>query len=175
MPDAFEAGMQYTKLYQEVKDENMRLRAQNGDISQALNQEMRALQRDNCKLQQLLEKAESDLRKLLETPNDQPVMVGDVESGESDLAGLQPDENIFEVRIEEGELSVDSQVSTFLTLDFFDHATQVRASECLFICTCLNAAIRAPYREERNSACRSAHNRLGTPRNTIPRYSMLSR
>ena len=62
--------MQYKKLYQEVKDENMRLRAQNGDISQALNQEMRALQRDNCKLQQLLEKSESDNMKLIDAPTD---------------------------------------------------------------------------------------------------------
>jgi DNA replication initiation complex subunit (GINS family) len=121
--------VQYTKLYQEVKDENLQLRTQNGDISQALNQEMRALQRDNCKLRQLLEKAESELRNLMEKPNHQVVKAADSDSGESDLAGLQPDENIFEVRIEEGELSVDSQVSTFLTLDFFDHATQVCASE----------------------------------------------
>ena len=132
--------MQYKKLYQEVKDENMRLRAHNGDISQALHQEMRALQRDNCKLQQLLEKAESDNRKLIDTPADGSGPTSAVETGESDLAGLQPDENIFEVRIEEGELSVDSQVSTFLTLDFFDHATQV----CLCrLCAAVACALQA--------------------------------
>jgi DNA repair exonuclease SbcCD ATPase subunit len=125
-------SMQFKKLYQEVKDENLKLRTQNGDISQALNQEMRALQRDNCKLQQLLERAESDLRNLMEKSNDQPVKVREVETGESDLAGLQPDENVFEVKIESGELNVDSEVSTFLTLDFFDHATQVCAvAECM--------------------------------------------
>jgi DNA repair exonuclease SbcCD ATPase subunit len=125
-------SMQFKKLYQEVKDENLKLRTQNGDISQALNQEMRALQRDNCKLQQLLERAESDLRNLMEKSNDQPVKAREVETGESDLAGLQPDENVFEVKIESGELNVDSEVSTFLTLDFFDHATQVSAvAECM--------------------------------------------
>jgi hypothetical protein len=124
------SALQYQKLYREVADENLRLRTENGDISQALNGEMLALQNENRKLQSQLEVAESDLIKassaFMETAHEQHKKVQ--EAGEDEIDNLQADENIFEVQIIEGSLNVDSQVNTFFTLDFYDHATQVSSS-----------------------------------------------
>lgn len=122
--------VQYQKLYGQVAEENKHLRSENGDLLQGLNQEMQTMQLENSRLQAQLERAERDLAaaRLAATEATSmtvPPAQAAQAASDDDLDALKPDENIFELQIVMAELSVEPSVTTFFTLDFFDHATQV--------------------------------------------------
>lgn len=122
--------MQYQRLYGQVAEENRRLRTENGDLLQGLNKEMQALQLENSRLQAQLERSERDLAAARLAASEAsaaavaPEQSTNVAPAE-DMGDLRPDENIFELQIVMAELNVGPNVTTFFTLDFFDHATQV--------------------------------------------------
>lgn len=123
-------SVQYQKLYGQVAEENRRLRTENGDLLQGLNKEMQALQLENSRLQAQLERAERDLAaaRLAATEASAAAVAPEPSTHvarDEDMGDLQSDENIFELQIVMAELTVGLHVTTFFTLDFFDHATQV--------------------------------------------------
>lgn len=123
-------AVQYQRLYGQVSEENKSLRVENGGLLHGLNKEMQALQLENSRLHAQLERAEKDLAaaRLAATEAAQPTTAAEPctrTAPEDDLPDLNPDENIFELQIVMAELTVGPAVTTFFTLDFFDHATQV--------------------------------------------------
>eukprot|EP00892_Ulva_mutabilis_P010113 jgi/Ulvmu1/7474/UM037_0017.1 len=125
----------YQRLYGQVSEENKRLRVENGGLLQGLNKEMQALQLENSRLQAQLERAERDLATARLAACEAAQLVaaasepGTKAAAEDELGDLNPDENILELQIVMAELTVGPAVTTFFTLDFFDHATQVSTQQ----------------------------------------------
>lgn len=121
--------VQFQKLYGQVSEENKQLRIDNGELLQGLNQEMHALQLENSRLQGQLERTERDLAgarlAAQEAPTTTEPAVLPATSKDDDLGDLKEGENIFELQIVMAELNVAAHVTTFFSVDFFDHATQV--------------------------------------------------
>ena len=127
-----------------MAEENKRLRAENGELLQGLNKEMQALQLENSRLQAQLERAERDLAAARLAATDAvkvtaPAVPSSEAAPEDELVDLNPNENIFELQIVLAELTVGPQVTTFFTLDFFDHATQVRPLPLPIVSPCADA------------------------------------
>jgi septal ring factor EnvC (AmiA/AmiB activator) len=135
--------VQYKKMYEGLKEENDKLRAENGDLLCGLHAHADTLRADNERLKARLDRAQQELarqRRLIDggaaaaqmPGNEVSPSAGAAANGVKDLEGVAEDQNLFEVRIEKAELDVGAEVGTFVTVDFYDHLTQVHR---LYQCT----------------------------------------
>jgi hypothetical protein len=146
-------SVQYKKLYTEVSAENETLRAENGDLGRRLSSHADALRKENATLAARVDRAQQELERLRQQLARRvcggcggSIAPGPDEAGatsEKDLEGIAEDQNLFEVRIEKGELEVSADVGTFFTLDFYDHPTQARIASPLL---CVIALITTSFR-----------------------------
>jgi hypothetical protein len=129
--------MQYKQLYEGLKIENEKLRAENGDLLCGLHAHADTLRADNERLKSRLDRTQQELerqRQLLDGATAAAEMRRGAEAeavpaaGASSkvLEGVSDEQNLFELRIERAELNVGADVGTFVTVDFYDHLTQVQ-------------------------------------------------
>lgn len=127
---------QYKQLYYELKSENDKLRTENGDLLCAQQAHVDQLHSENDRLKARLDRAQQELQRARQ-PQDGASAARDRSSADvqhqeaaaaasgADLEGVADDQNLFELRIEGAELNVGADVGTFVTVDFYDHLTQV--------------------------------------------------
>jgi hypothetical protein len=124
--------MQYERLYTSVTAENERLRAENGELLRGLNSHSEALRAENSRLQARLDRTQQEFERVRKMHDATQAPAGSTSvtalhgaAGVAELDGVAEDQNLFELRIDKGDLDVSSNVASFITVDFYDHPTQV--------------------------------------------------